>query len=172
MSHIVICTKCGQKFDRDKVPFVESGKRRYAHEVCPALDPAQEKNKEELIKLEEYIKELFKEEYVNPRVRKQINQFVEQNNYTYSGILKTLIYAFEIKNMSLEKSRGGIGIVPYLYKEAYQYYFDIYKAKKQNQNKKIMDYAPSLIKITVAPPKKTPIRRKKTSFTFLDEEEK
>ena len=40
---------------------------------------------------------LLGENYINPRVRKQLNQYVEEYNYTYSGMLKALIYFYEVK---------------------------------------------------------------------------
>ena len=70
------------------------------------------KDKEEL---NEYIKKLFKIDYVDARIQKQIKQYVEEYHYSYSGIRKALIYFFEIKGNSIEKSNGGIGIVPYVY---------------------------------------------------------
>ena len=60
-------------------------------------DPDVIKTQKDLQELEKYVMELFKEEYVNPRIRKQINEYISINRYSYSGILKTLIYAFEIK---------------------------------------------------------------------------
>ena len=34
MAHMVICTVCGKRFDRDKIQAVKSGARRYAHQSC------------------------------------------------------------------------------------------------------------------------------------------
>ena len=34
MAHIVTCVQCKQRFDRDKVPFVQVANRRYAHKEC------------------------------------------------------------------------------------------------------------------------------------------
>lgn len=39
--HKVKCAICGESFDRDKIPYVQSGARRYAHATC-SHDPAAE----------------------------------------------------------------------------------------------------------------------------------
>ena len=40
MAHNVTCTICQGRFDRDKVEYVQTGARRYAHAAC-ALRKAQ-----------------------------------------------------------------------------------------------------------------------------------
>ena len=134
-----------------------------------------DKTKEERDKeaLEVYIKKLFMTQIVPPRAQKQIKQFVEENKYTYSGILKSLKYFYEVKNGSLEKANGGIGIVPYIYDNAYQYYYAIWLA--ENENTKILEQQPSIlsipqVEIHITSPKKEPVGRKRTYFSFLDEE--
>jgi hypothetical protein len=67
-------------------------------------------------------------EYITPRIRTQIKNYLTNYNYTYSGILKALKYFYEIKGNSTEKANEGIGIVPYCYQDAYNYYFSIWVA--------------------------------------------
>jgi hypothetical protein len=106
--------------------------RRYAHQSCQndklASETKQEKDKRIL---EEYIKKLFGYKTIPPRVAKQIQTYVHdlEHNYTYSGIYKTLKYFFEVRGNSLEKANGGIGIVPYVYDEAYTYWRAIWEAQ-------------------------------------------
>ena len=115
---IIKCYYCGKTFDRDKLPYVQVSAKRYAHQEC-SLTEEEKRNKEEQDKcdLENYIMQLFKTDYVDARIHKQIKQYREEYNYTYSGIRKALVYFFEIKGNSIEKANGGIGIVPYVYKE-------------------------------------------------------
>jgi hypothetical protein len=40
---------------------------------------------------------------------------VEDYHFTYSGILNTLKYWYEIKKNDTSKSNGALGIVPYVY---------------------------------------------------------
>ena len=169
MAHIVKCSVCGIKFDRDKEPFVQTSARRYAHCDCSKIEE-EKKSEEELDKekLENYIMKLFNVTYINPRIRKQIKQYIEEYHYTYSGIHKALTYFYEIKNNSIEKANGGIGIVPYCYKQAFDYYYALWLAQEKNKNKVIESYLPEEIIIHISPPQRKIKKRK--FFSFLDKE--
>lgn len=111
---------------------------------------------------------LFNVTYINPRIRKQIKQYLEEYHYTYSGIHKALTYFYEIKNNSIEKANGGIGIVPYCYKQAFDYYYALWLAQEKNKNKVIESYLPEEIIIHISPPQRKIKKRK--FFSFLDKE--
>ena len=49
-------------------------------------------------------------------------------------MLKTLIWWYEIKGNSKEKANGGIGIIPFVYKDALTYYYSLYLAQLANEN--------------------------------------
>ena len=170
MAHYVICPYCKKKFNRDKEPCVPVLKTRYAHQACfdqrTEEERQLEKDKQEL---DDYIINLFHIDYVDPKIQRQINSYIEDYHFTYSGILKALIYHFEIKHQPIEKANNGIGIVPYIYKEAYQYYYSLWMAQQLNQNKDIKQYIPQVQIITIRPPERKVKKRK--LFTFLDEEE-
>ena len=102
-------------------------------------------------------------------INKNIKKYREEYNYTYSGIHKALIYFFEIKGNSIEKANGNIGIVPYVYKDAFNYYYSIWEANQKNGTKKIEDYLQEEHVITIQSPQRKIKQRK--LFTFLDEEE-
>ena len=169
MAHIVTCIYCKKKFDRDKHPFVQVSNRRYAHTECSMSDD-QKKAKDEQDKeaLHNYIMKLFNTTYVDARIQKQIKQYVDEYNFTYSGIHKALIYFFEVKGNSLEKANGGIGIVPYVYKNAYNYYFALWQAQQKNEDKVVMDYVPNVKEIVIPRPQRKV--KKRQLFTFLDKE--
>lgn len=129
--HIVICSICKESFDASKVPYVKTCKgRRYAHETC-SIKEEQEKLRIEQDKqaLEEYIKYLFKEDKINDKIQKQLKYYLNEKKYTYSGIHKALVYFFEIKGGALDKANGGIGIVEYVYQNAYNYYYALWEAQ-------------------------------------------
>lgn len=109
-THYVKCLYCGKQFNRDKEPCAQIG-RRYAHIDC-ANDQTKKINQEEAdkIELDEYIIKLLKIDYIDARIRKQINSYIKDYNYTYSGMKKALIYFYEIKGNSIEKANGGIGM--------------------------------------------------------------
>lgn len=169
MSHYVICSKCGKRFDRDKIQAVKSGARRYAHYECDPsgeIVPLPEKDPD-LTKLEDYIQKLLGNDYNKARVNKQIKTFQEEYNYSLSGILKSLVYFYEVKGNSKDKANGGIGIVPFVYKDAYNYYYDLFVAQQQNNFKDVIDMTSKVKEIVIPPPKVTIPKR----FFNLDDDE-
>ena len=84
-------------------------------------------------------------------------------------MLKALVYFYEVKGNDVEKANGGIGIIPYCYKQAFDYYYNIFLSNQQNEQKDINMYIPKTIEIHIPVPQKR-IKKKKI-FTFLDEEE-
>ena len=154
-----ICKYCNQKFDRNAEPFVEVGGRRYAHKTC-AEKVNQELSQEEkdYYELEKYIKKLFNEKTLNIKVKKQIKQFKEEYNFTYTGIQKTLYWWYEIKKHNLEDSLGGIGIVPFVYKDALQYYYSLYLVGIINEDKDTKNLP--VREVEIAPPISVPKKKK------------
>lgn len=167
-AHYVTCVYCGERFNRDKEPTTQISARRYAHKECAEKHEASKSQEEkDLEALEKYIMRLFDEPYVNARVRKQLKEYKEQYHFTYSGILKTLIYFYEIKGNSIEKANGGIGIIPFVYNDALKYYYALYLAKLANENKNIEIYKPKEKIIEILPPK---IQPKRVRLLFEDKE--
>lgn len=166
---------CGVTFDRDKEAAVAiPNKRRYAHEACfQRMQADRTKEQKDKDDLEAYIMKLFNTEFVPVRAQQQIKQFIKEYNYTYSGMLKSLKYFYEVKNGSIEKANGGIGIIPHIYDNAYNYYYSIWLA--QQENNKRLEEQPSIVtipqvEIHIPNPKKEPMGRKREYFSFLDEE--
>lgn len=170
IAHIVTCVYCKKRFDRDKYPFVQVSNRRYAHTEC-SMSEDQKKAKEVADReaLDEYIMKLFNTSYVDARIQKQIKQYVDEYNFTYSGIRKALVYFFEIKGNSIEKANGGIGIVPYVYQHAYNYYLALWQAQQKNEDKVIEHYVPNIKEIVIPRPQRK--IKKRPLFTFLDEDD-
>ncbi len=171
MAHLVICSVCGCKFDRDKIQAVKSGARRYAHYDCfPSgeLVPLPESSKEnpDLIKLKEYINQKYGKTANWALINKQIKIFTTENGYSLSGILKSLVYFYDIKHNSVEQSNGGIGIVPFCYQTAYDYYYSLFIVQNQNEGKDIKEVTSRVREITIPLPK---IEKKKRLFKFLEE---
>ena len=135
------------------------------------MSEEDKKTKDELDKeaLEEYIMKLFNDSYINPRIRKQIKQYKDEYNFTYSGIHKALVYFYDVKGNSIEKAKGGIGIVPFIYQDAYNYYFSLWQAQQKNEDKVIEMYIPTIKEVVIPVPQRK--LRKRKLFTFLDEEE-
>lgn len=169
--HLVKCSICGQQFDANTEQYVNTSSRRYAHKNCFDLkQKEQEQLEKEKNDLENYIMKLFNISYVDARIHKQINEYINNYKYTYSGIQKALVYHYEVKNGDIEKANGGIGIVPYVYQNAFNYYYSLWEAKQKNENKVIKEYVPEVQEIIIPIPKRK-IKPKRKLFTFLDEEQ-
>ena len=79
------------------------------------------------------------------------------------------MYFYEIKGKSLDKAQGGIGIVPYIYQDAYNYYYALWEAQQKNKDIVVEQYVPQVKEILIPIPERKTRSRK--LFTFLDEEE-
>ena len=168
--HLVKCPICEKTFDANSEPFVMKG-RRYVHKSCmEKQEETKTQEQKDIEALEDYIKKLFNESYVNARIKKQIKQYKEEFGYTYSGILRSLVFFYDIQGHTTENSNGGIGIVPYIYNQAKEYYYKIWLAAQSNADKDIKQYRPEVREIRITPPERKPTKRRKL-FSFLDEEE-
>ena len=167
--HKVKCKCCNQYFDRDTVPCVKEG-NRYSHKECyEKRTVTEQKEENDKAALDKYIITLFKLDYVTPRIQKQIKQYVEEYHYSYSGIHKALVYFYEVKGNSIDKSNNGIGIVPYIYKDAYNYYYSIWEANQKNRDKSAEDFKIQQCTVHIKSPKR-PTKKKRKLFSFLDKE--
>lgn len=162
----VICAYCKKPMSKKDKDCVMTSNGKYVHKACQELEEHREKTDRE--KLEEYIKILFNVSYIDPRVKAQIKKYIEEYNYTYSGMQKALYYFYEIKGGDKEKANGGIGIVPYVYKDAYNYYYNLWLAQQKNKDIEINLYTPKVKEITIPRPQRK--IKKRNLFTFLDEE--
>lgn len=183
MAHPCICSVCGKKFDRDIVQAVKSGARRYAHQTCmpdgeivPLPPPAEKKkvvkkeSKEdpEMRELKDTIKDIFGDKANWAMCIKQIKTYTASPySYSLSGIRKSLIYFYQVKNHPIEKANGNIAIVPYIYKEAYDYYYQLFLLENQFENKEIIEKEER--EIVIPPPK--PRRKFKLFKLWSDEED-
>lgn len=170
--HMVKCLYCGQMFDANTEPFVKPNARRYAHVACARTEEEnqtqEEKDKHEL---EEYIKELFGVNTIPVKIRKQMDTFRKEKNYSYSGMRKTLKFFFEVKGNPIEKANGGIGIIPWVYDKAFDYWRALWEAQERNKGVEIQKYNLPVREIHIVPPKREPMKHTRQLFTFLDEGE-
>lgn len=112
--------------------------------------------------------DLLGEEFISPRVRKQISNYIETYNFTYSGMKKALVYFYEVKGNDKSKANGGIGIIPYVYRDAYNYYYSIWLANQKNEDKIVTNYKPIIREVRIPPPQLKP--RKRRLFSFFEED--
>ena len=115
---LVKCLYCNKIFDRNVEPCQKIG-RRYAHQECYERNYTESDEYKE--KIYDYVKKLFGANYKYLSIESQRKNFIKKG-MTNKGIYYTLKYHFEVRNGSVDKSEGRIGIVPYLYEEAQDYY--------------------------------------------------
>jgi len=84
--------------------------------------------------LDKYICKLFGIKKITPLISEQISNFVKIDGYSINGIKATLYYFFELGEREVGESVRGIGIVPYVYEEAKEFFSTIGKAKEVNKN--------------------------------------
>ena len=154
---IVKCPYCEKQFDRNdpSISFIKVG-RRYAHTACyeehENNKTQEDRDYEALYK---YIKELLGTDFNFKKIQRQLEEYktmidVEGNTYTYSGMLATLKWFYEISKGSKEEAKGGIGIIPFVYQDAKKYYYNLYLA--QEKNKHIKNYNAAVEEITIPAP--------------------
>ena len=152
--------------DRRDKDCIKLGEGRFAHRKCEEAEQKRELTDEE--KLYKYIMNKLDAEYVPPNIRKQINDFINDYKYTYSQILKVLVYGIEVsKKMVLDPKRPTINYLPYIYKDAYNYYYTLWLAEEANKGKQIKKPDVETVKI-VSPERKEMVKK---HFTFLLEDE-
>lgn len=145
MAHIVTCTICKKKFDRDEIDAVSVSSRRYAHKLCydagcPQEIPksAADVKKEENKKLKEYIQLLYGERANWVLIQKQIKDF-KNRGYTYKDMYFSLKYFYEVKGNNTAKSNGGIGIIDYCFTDAKNYFSKLNQKRDINKEAIIID---------------------------------
>ncbi len=135
--HIVKCLYCGERFDalpqEQDIVWMKPRSNRYAHVKC-AKEKESSKTQEEkdFEDLYNYVKTEQGANFNFVQFKKIIESWKKEYSYTYSGILKSLLYFYEVKGNSKEKFRSGsIGIVPFCYTQAYNYYYELYMASQR-----------------------------------------
>ena len=168
--HMVKCPICGKFFDANEEEYIKNN-RRYIHKVC-FDQQAKEKTQEEkdFDELYRYCKKIFGENFNFLAMKKTAEKYKKEYNYTYSGMLRTLKYFYEIKGNSIEKSNYGIGIIPYQYEEAYRYFYSMWLTNSSNKPKIIESYEPKVTTIVIKSPELKPLKKQK-NFSILEEED-
>ena len=155
---LVTCAYCGcktvDKLSQDYIQY----KGKNFHRECG------EKQKEK-DNFYSYVCEVFKLKAPGPRIYNQGNSFVEKYGYTYLGMQKTLYVIYAVKKHANDRpiESKSIGLIPYYYDEAQEYFKRIDK-KKEMIRKEIMSTTEEIISVKMAP------RAKKAKPAYTKEE--
>lgn len=126
------CRQCGKEIDKDAAiqikPRIYVCSTECKQKYNAKSVQSSQKNKDNLSELKSYIAKLYDGNVNWPLVMKQLKSMQEDYGYKISGILYTLKYAHDIKEMNF--NGNSIGIVPYIYNEAKQFYLQLNQVKK------------------------------------------
>lgn len=117
------CRICHEQIDKEKDDWIKPVNNYYYHKKC-YQDWKQSKP---LIDAEwkpfiyDFISRDLKQSYNYHMIEAQLKKFLKEN-MTMKGIYFALKYFYEVKHNNWDKGNGGIGIVPYIYKESCTYW--------------------------------------------------
>lgn len=135
--HMVKCLYCGQVFDakpeEKDIVWYKPRSNRYAHVKCGQKQSEQQTAEDKAFdELYRYVQQEQGSNFNFVQFKKVTDAWIKDYKYTYSGMLKSLLYFYEIKGNSKKKLReGSIGIIPFCYNQAYNYYYEIYLASQR-----------------------------------------
>lgn len=118
------CPKCSQEIEVSDNFKIHKNKKYHMScykEIVQEVykkTTVQQDDKQELYS---FICGLYSIKELTPMIKAQIEKYYNEHEFTYSGMLYTLKYFFE----TLEKDTNnceGIGIIPYMYSEAKEFY--------------------------------------------------
>ena len=145
---LVTCYYCkSQKNKIEKSEAVRINDKNF-HPKCAKL--YQDKKE-----LQELICEIFNLKAPGPKNNAYISKFYNEG-MTFRGMKYSLEYFYKIKKNSIEKSNEGIGIIPYIYEEAKQYYNKGETAKKKaemalEKNKEVREKIKDTVRVVKWP---------------------
>lgn len=133
---MVMCRACKQRFNRNDpnltegVDYVKPSKNMYYHKICyddyqtSKLDIHAAKSDEVWFDAAwDYLRKELKHSFNFIKVKKQWLSFLN-NKMTAKGLYFSLRYFYEVKKGDVEKSENGIGIIPHIYQESCEYWFE------------------------------------------------
>lgn len=128
------CKWCGEWVDKSLNDFNKTSVGYY-HNQCYETYQLNKQYREEL---NEYVAIIYSIEFPTGWMLKQIKEYVEKRNYTYKGMELTLRYIYEVENKYLrDASESGLGLIPYYYEKAKQYYSSLEEVSKYASNVEI-----------------------------------
>ena len=162
----LLCPFCKKKIDKykDKCRRLPGG--WYGHEECCIIEDQRKKTPEEELDL--YIMKLYDIAFVSPYMKKQIEKYRVEYQYSYTGMLRSLKYWYEIKKIPFDKTKG-VGIIPYIYQDAYNYYYAIWLANQKAQEENAALVKKEIEQVNVLPPLKPRLFKK--LFSSVDKDE-
>lgn len=121
-----ICLKCHEQIDINKEEYRLIGKR-YLHLKC--FNELQSTDDRYIDMMYQFLKNEAGIDYNYIQCEKQRNSY-NKKGLSNETIYKTLVYIYKIKKINPSRAEGRIGLVPFMYEEALQYFNNLEKQKK------------------------------------------
>lgn len=124
MARKATCPKCNtfiEKSDNFKVHKNKKYHIKCYKELVNEVYQKSTKNQDSKEELFQYICSLYKINELTTLIKNQIEKYYTEYELTYDGMLYTLKYFYEILENDISKTEG-IGIIPYTYKVAKDFY--------------------------------------------------
>jgi hypothetical protein len=118
------CPKCNQIIEPNENTKVYKNKKYHIKCYKELVDELYNKSKtSQDIKQElyDYICRIFNLKEITPLIKIQLDKYYTEYEFTYEGMLYTLKYFFDVMENDVGKCEG-IGIIPYVYQEAKEFY--------------------------------------------------
>ena len=173
--HNVKCLFCKQIFDAqpdgEGTIWYKPRTNRYAHIACGEQnEKAKTQEEKDFDELYRYVKNEQKDNFNFVQFKKITDAWIKDYGYTYSGMLKSLLYFYEVKGNPKHKLReGSIGIIPFCYQQAYTYYYNIFLASQVAGTGNYNAHRSRIIEID--PPAAHPKLRKLFDIEMEDDDE-
>ena len=106
------CPHCNNEVKEEEAIY-NTKTKRYYHESCYNILLERKE-------LTDYICELFNYKKPSVKIYQQMSNYYERG-VSYPDMLLALKYFYEIKKGDINKSQGGIGIIPYILEEAKEF---------------------------------------------------
>lgn len=150
MARLPKCPECEYQVDKDTQRWVKHSAKTY-HEHCFQQFEARKETRSEL---HGYICELYKIDFPNTYMLKQIKEFqLPPYKYTIKGMELALRWFHEVRGNAPDAQ--GIGIVEYVYKDAREYYTQLSEVNQHNMN---TEFDNTVETIYTTPPKQRKLK--------------
>lgn len=127
--HMVQCRGCGERFDAPlgemDISWVMPSRNFYYHKDCYEKFRKDKPKEDEAWRdrIFDYISHDLKLEYNYFKCARFLDNFVKKEKQgTYKGCYFSLKYFYEVDKGNKEKANGGIGIIPFVYERATEYW--------------------------------------------------
>ena len=167
-ANMVKCMICGELVDKTNPECVKATSTSYAHRNCLEQEPELL----ERTKFYDYVSQLFGTKYNHLSTMKLAERYMREHpDWTWSGMHKAMWFFYEKKHGDKSKANGTIGILPYIYQQAYSYFFELFLAEEAANSLDEEAIKTTTRKMVIKEPIKPTTKRKANIIEFEEDDE-